>query len=100
MTHAQQQQIGNKLPTEQVSNGKTPQTGSMGDQALDYGGTTHAHKLEEHLSYLWGFQYGQGVWHSCEGLIYLLDIDGVFLMCVRGWGTRLYEGVEDGGVEG
>lgn len=69
----------------------------MGDQALDYGGTTHAHNLEEHLSYLWGFQYGQGVWHSCEGLIYLLDIDGVFLMCVRGWGTRLYEGFGRGG---
>lgn len=59
----------------------------------------HAHILEEHLSYLWGFQYGQGVWHSCEGLIYLLDIDGVFLMCVRGWGTRLYEGLGESRTE-
>lgn len=44
------------------------------------------------MSYLRGFQYGQGVWHSSEGLINLLNIDRVFLMCVRGWGTRLYEG--------
>ncbi len=82
----------NKLPKEQNVQRE--------DQALDDGGTTTCSHLEEHLSYLWGFQYGQGVWHSCEGLIYLLDIDGVFLMCVRGWGTRLYEGSGGSRTEG
>lgn len=73
----------------------------MCDHALDDGGPQHAHNLEEHSSYLRGFQYGQGVWHSCEGLIYLLDIQS--LKCVRGWGTRLHEGSgvegQEGGIE-
>lgn len=52
----------------------------------------HAQNLNNHLPYLRRFQHSQGVGHSGEGLICLLDIDGEFVKSIRGRGTRLHRG--------